>query len=412
MPLRAKPSPNPPPSEMSDMSIKPVPQDFDPLEPETFDSAHIDYARLRAQCPVAHTDAWGGFWALTRYEDVKRAASDSATYITSKQNVVPRVAFTGRRPPLHLDPPEHTPYRRALNPLLAEDRATALIPAARKFAEKLLDPMVAKGGGDVCLEFSSYLPVQVFGEWMNMPEQWIPVLHDAGRSFNVAVQSAVDTTMKETSLRLYELARDLIALRKREPMDPDIDPTSALLAARHKGEPLPDEMIVGTVRQVLVVGMIAPMVMVGSIVVHLCRDRALQSKLRADPSLLPAAIEEFLRLYTPYRGFARTAVQDVEICGRTIPEGEPIALVYASANRDEAVFPQGDQFILNRPNLSEHLAFGRGPHNCPGLYIGRMQLRVSIEELLARTKGFSLAGDIVPTRFPEIGALSVPVRFE
>jgi cytochrome P450 len=393
------------------MKRTPPHQDFDPLLPETFDSAHQEYAELRSRCPVAHTDAWGGFWALMKYEDVKRAASDP-NFITSKQNVVPRVAFTGRRPPLHLDPPEHTPYRRALNPLLSEDSAKALEPATRAFAVALLAPMVAKGGGDICAEFSSYLPVQVFGEWMNMPQQWLPVLHDAGRAFNLAVQSAVDDTMKETSLRLYDLARDLIALRKREPMDPARDPTSALLAARREGEPLPDEMIVGTVRQVLVVGMIAPMVMVGSITVHLCRDRALQAKLRAEPALLGDAIEEFLRLYTPYRGFARTAVNDVEICGRMVPAGEPVALVYASANRDEAVFPRGDQFELGRPNISEHLAFGRGPHNCPGAHIGRMQLRVALEELLARTKGFSLAGEIRPTRFPEIGALSVPVRLD
>lgn len=391
--------------------MKPA-QDFDPLLPETFDSAHADYARLRVQCPVAHTDAWGGFWALMRYEDVKKAASDWSTFITSKQNVVPRVAFTGRRPPLHLDPPDHTPYRRALNPLLSQEGALALEPVTRRFATDLLDPMLARGGGDVCRDFSSYLPVQVFGEWMNMPKPWLPILHEAGRAFNLAVQSAVDDTMKETSLRLYDLARDLIALRKREPMDPAADPTSALLAARWNGEPLPDEMIVGTVRQVLVVGMIAPMVMVGSIVVHLCRDRALQTQLRENPALLPDAIEEFLRLYTPYRGFARTAVKDVEICGRTIPEGEPIALVYASANRDEAVFPNGSEFQLNRPNIHEHLAFGRGPHNCPGLHIARMQLRVAMEELLGRTRGFHLSGQVQPTRFPEIGALSVPVTFE
>jgi cytochrome P450 len=387
-------------------------QDFDPLLPETFDSAHADYARLRGQCPVAHTDAWGGFWALMRYDDVKRAASDSATFITSKQNVVPRVAFTGRRPPLHLDPPEHTPYRRALNPLLSEASALELEPVTRRFARDLLAPMVAKSGGDICAEFSSYLPVQVFGEWMNMPEGSLPVLHEAGRAFNIAVQSAVEDTMKQTSLKLYDLARELIALRKYEPMDPARDPTSALLAARHKGEALPDDMIVGTVRQVLVVGMIAPMVMVGSMAVHLSRDRALQAKLRAEPALLSDAVEEFLRLYTPYRGFARTAVRDVEVCGRTIPEGEPIALVYASANRDEAVFPNGAEFVMNRPNIAEHLAFGRGPHNCPGIHIGRMQLRVALDELLKATKGFALAGEIKPTRFPEIGALSVPLRFE
>lgn len=388
-----------------------LPQDFDPMLPETFDSAHADYARLRRECPVAHTDGYGGFWALMRYDDVKRAASDPSTFITSKQNVVPKVAFTGRRPPLHLDPPEHTPYRRALNPLLSAERAERLVPFTRQVCADLLDPMVAKGGGDICAEFSSFLPLHVFGAWMNMPAQSLDTLHEAARAFVFAVHSASDLDMKATSMRLYEMARGLIELRKREPMDPDLDPTSALLAARHQGEPLPDEMILGTVRQVLMVGMVAPMVMVGNICVHLSRDRALQDMLRGEPDRLPAAIEEFLRLYSPYRGFARTAVCDVEMGGRTIPAGDPIALVYASANRDERVFPEGDRFRIDRPNIAEHLAFGRGPHNCPGVHLGRMEVRVAIGELLARTTGFEVSGEIVPTRWPEIGALSVPLSF-
>ncbi|WP_338466179.1 cytochrome P450 [Novosphingobium sp. ZN18A2] len=387
-----------------------IPQDFDPEQPEDFDSAYAEYARLRRECPVAHTDGLGGFWALTRYEDVKRAASDP-TFVTSVQNVVPKVAFTGRRPPLHLNPPEHTPYRRALNPLLAIDRAEALAPHTRDLSRKLLAPMVERGGGDICVEFSSYLPVHVFGEWMRMPEESLQTLHDAGRAFILAVHSTKPESMKETSLRLYDMARDLIALRHREPQDPANDPTSALLAARHNGEPLPDDMILGTVRQVLVVGMVAPMVMIGNIAVHLSRDQALQQRLRDDPSLVPAANEEFLRLYTPYRGFARTPVCPVEMGGRTIGKDEAVALVYASANRDDDVFPNGSEFIMSRPNIGEHLAFGRGPHNCPGLHIGRMQLRVAMEEILAATTRFELDGEVVMSRWPEIGALSVPLRF-
>src|SRR5690606_41705326 len=90
------------------------PQDFDPLAPETFDSPYAVYRDLRERCPVAHSQAWNGFWAFMRYEDVIQALQQSDVYITSRQNVVPKLAFTGRRPPLHLDPPEHTPYRRAL----------------------------------------------------------------------------------------------------------------------------------------------------------------------------------------------------------------------------------------------------------------------------------------------------------
>lgn len=386
-------------------------QDFDPSLPETFDSAQELFADLRGRCPVAHTDEMGGFWALTRYADVKRAASDPATFVTSVQNVVPKVAFTGRRPPLHLDPPEHTPYRRTLNPLLSQPRAEGYADLARTYARQLLAPLVAQGYGDVCTEYASYLPVQVFGEWMNVPPHWVEPLHQSGRAFILAVNMNDPDAMRATSLKLYDMARELIALRKETPQDPDKDITSALLAARSNGEALNEELIVGMVRQVLVVGIVAPTVVMGSIGVHLSRDQALQQELRDDPAKIPAAVEEFMRLYTPYRGFARTAVHDVEFGGRTIPAGEAIALVYASANRDEDVFPDACTFRLDRPNISDHLAFGRGPHNCPGIHLGRMEVRVMLEELLAATRGFELAGPVVPARWPEIGAISVPLRF-
>jgi cytochrome P450 len=387
------------------------PADFDALAPETFDSTHELYAELRPRCPVARSDAWGGFWAMLRYEDVSRAAADAKTFTTTVQNVVPKVAFTGRRPPLHFDPPEHTPYRRALNPLFSPARLAGLAPHIRSVTAGLLAPLIARGHGDICLDFSTHLPIRVFAAWMNLQDQDADKLAQVGRAFNVAVQSNIDELVKQTSLQLYDIARALVARRRAEPLDPDSDPTSALLAARHEGEPLPDDLLIGCIRQVLVVGIIAPTVMIGSISVHLARDPALQERLRREPALLPAALEEFLRLYTPYRGFARTATRPIECGGRTIQPGEPIALVYASANRDESKFPRGDQFELHRDNIDDHLAFGRGAHHCPGAPLGRLQLLIALEELLARTRSFELAGPVVPTRCPEIGAREVPLRF-
>ncbi len=246
---------------------------------------------------------------------------------------------------------------------------------------------------------------------MNVPSPMIPELQQIGRAYNIAVQSADGEMVRETSLKLYEIARAMIEERRRSPLDPATDPTTALLAARVDGEPFPDDMVLGTIRQVLVVGIIAPTLVVGSIAVHLARHPELQRQLRQEPELMPAAVEEFLRLYTPYRGFARTANRDVQFQGRVIQEGEPIALLFASANRDETVFSDPERFVLDRPNISDHLAFGMGPHVCAGVTLARLQLRVAIEELLKCAPGFEIAGEIKQTRFPEVGALSVPIRF-
>ncbi len=389
----------------------PQAEDFDALAPETFDSTQAVYADLRERCPVAYSRAWGGFWALMTYDDVVAAAGDYKTFTTTVQNVVPKVAFTGRRPPLHLDPPEHTPFRRALNPLFVSSRIKAMEAPVRRFVVELLQPLIDRGEGDICGDFSSHLPIRVFAEWMNINDEQAAELRAVGRAFNIAVQSNIDEVVKETSLQLYAIARALIEERKARPLNPETDAITALLAARHEGEPLNEDLILGCIRQVLVVGIIAPTVMIGSIAVHLSRDPELQAKLRAEPELIPDAIEEFLRLYTPYRGFARTAVCPVTMGGREIEPGEPIALVYASANRDEAKFTDGTRFKLGRENIGEHVAFGRGPHACPGAPLARLQLRLALEELLARTKGFEVTGEITPTRMPEIGALMVPMRF-
>jgi cytochrome P450 len=128
----------------------------------------------------------------------------------------------------------------------------------------------------------------------------------------------------------------------------------------------------GCLRQSLVVGMVAPPIMIGGICAHLSRDQALQSQLRSDPSLLPAAIEEFVRLYNPYRGFARTVSKPVHLHGQTIEPGTPVTMTYCAANRDPEVFERPHEFLMGRENIAQHLGFGRGRHRCVGQPLAKL----------------------------------------
>ena len=132
--------------------------------------------------------------------------------------------------------------------------------------------------------------------------------------------------------------------------------------------------------------------------------------LRANPQHDIAAVEEFLRLYTPYRGFARTSRSGSTMGGRDILPGEPIALAYASANRDEAVFADPDSFILDRPNVRDHLAFGRGPHRCAGMSMARLEFQIAFRTLLDRTTSIEMSGDPRMSGMPEVGPVYAPLK--
>jgi cytochrome P450 len=387
--------------------------EYDPMQPETFDSVHQTFADLRARCPVAHSSEFDGFWAVTRYQDVVDILMNPETFITSVRNVVPGSATTGRRPPLHLNPPEHTPYRRAIDRALSASRVASMETATRRIAADLATSLAALGEADFVEHFSSPLPALVFGEWMGLSKQQTQVLWNTARAYVKAWEAFDKQSVAQAGAELARMAVEVIAQRRAKPLDPNVDPTSSLLAARDAdGRPFPDELLAGCVRQVLVVGLVAPPIFLGSVAVHLSRDVALQDQLRNDLSLIGAALEEFLRLYTPYRGFARTTRRDVEVAGRKIKPNEAIALVYASANRDEAVFSEPDKFILGRPNISQHIAFGRGPHMCAGTALARQQLRIALEELLKKTEHFELCGEIRMSGMPEVGPISVPLRLQ
>lgn len=157
--------------------------------------------------------------------------------------------------------------------------------------------------------------------------------------------------------------------------------------------------------------MVAPSIIIAAICKHLSEDKMLQNELRSKPELLPAAVEEFIRLYTPYRGFSRTAVCPVKLSGCEIPAEEPITMTYAAANRDPNQFPDPAKFIMNRENITSHLGFGRGKHRCAGMPLARMAIRVVLKIILNSTKDFEIDGPVEYARLPEVGMISCPLKF-
>jgi len=384
--------------------------DFDPSVSNDPAIVHAEYARLRGECPVGHTSAYGGHWTLTSYDDIAAAAADSRTFISSVRAVVPSDPRGLRRPPLNFDAPAHTPFRRALDRTLQRARIERLDPVLRRHARREVEVMLTAGTGDLAQDFGTRFPAWVAAVWLNLDPELAPILARTAARWVRAWREQDLPTVNETSEQMYDMARQLVRDRAVSPRPVEEDPASSLLAERDDGKPLATDQVVAALRQSLVVGMVAPPIILGSIAVHLAGDFELQDRLRGDTSLMPAAIEEFLRLYTPYRGFARTVSHDVTMSGRTIRPGEPVTLPYAVANRDPAVFDDPGTFRLDRDNIARHLSFGRGRHACAGMPLARLGLRIAIEELLASTSAIEVVGPVEGARMPEVGAVSVPVR--
>jgi cytochrome P450 len=384
--------------------------DFDAQLPEGFDDAHQEFARLRAINPVARSQDFGGFWAMLGYEELNEVITDIDRFTTSKQNAIPKFAFTGVRPPLHLDPPQHTSYRRVINHFFTPPKMRALEPAVRRCVVELLEPLIAEGTADVARAYAQKLPAHVFAEFFNLSVETSLDIKAVSGTYVDAIQVLDHETVKSLSKRLYEIAQAIIDERKAGSFSAEEDLTQALLEAEDDGAPLPDAMVLGCVRQLIVTGMVAPSVFIGNMFVHLSRDPGLQEHLREHPEDIPAAVEEFLRLYNPYRGMARTARQDTVVGGQQILADDPIALVYTAANRDPRVFDDPDSFRLNRENIIRHISFGRGTHSCPGAPLARMMFRITLEEALSRSR-FDLTGDPGMAKWAEWGTNHVPLEF-
>ncbi|HLH70366.1 MAG TPA: cytochrome P450 [Candidatus Dormibacteraeota bacterium] len=391
------------------MSPLPDRRAFDPQDPALAADPHTTFAQLRRHCPVAWTDRWGGFWALTRYDDLVAVAGDHRTFSNAVQNVVPHVPRPGPRlAPLNVDPPEHTRRRRAINPTLKPRRVARLKPAIRRSTVELLAPLVERGEADLVRELAFPLPAYVLADYLGVPGAEGLRMRVATERYTRALEEGSVEEVARATAEMTGFVRRLVAERRARPRDPERDLTTGLLASQ--ADDGDDLVTVESIRQVIAAGTIGVTLALASAIRHLAERGDHQELLRRRPDLIPAAVEELLRLYSPNLGFARTATRDVELRGRRVRAGDVVALVYASGNRDETVFPDPDQLVLGRPR--EHLAFGHGVHKCPGAPLARLEIQVALEELLRRTSSFELTGPVTWSRWPEYGPTSLPMRLE
>lgn len=384
--------------------------DWDPSDPATARDPHAAHARLRGKCPVAHSRQWGGFWTLTRYDDITAATTDIRRYSAKQRTIVPSSPRKGLpRLPLQADPPEHTNYRRALNPYFTDRHVAALEPAIREIAVALLAKARRAQRVEIMEAYAHEFAVRVLCLFVGLDQKEAAQLAKLSADYVAAVQALNHDVATPISKAIDDLAVKLVADRKKKPRDPVSDMTSGLLAGKGGRRRFSDEEVAGMIRLLLIGGHTVMSNFLGSAIRHLAADAKLQGRLRRDPAALPAAIEEMLRLYSPNQALVRTTTQEVEIRGQKIPAGEAVAMLYISANRDADVFDEPDSFRPGRaPN--RHIAFGHGVHKCIGQALARTQARIALEELLGAAENFAAEGRIGSSAWPEYGVSRMKLR--
>jgi cytochrome P450 len=348
----------------------------------------------------------GGFWVVSRYDDVVSIARAPGRFNNSGGP-----QFGTARPPLEVDRPEHAFYRRLLQPYFAGERVAPLEPAVRAFVAELLEPALAAGEADLAPLLSYPLPARTLCLWLGLPDSEWSTLKGMSEELFQAEEGRGDDPATRARLNdeLYAYARRLVRSRAEEPLDPETDLISGFLGQTDGTHTVTEETCVELVRLLLTAGHNSTTGGIGNSIMRVAADAEVQRRLRADPALVPGAIEEFLRLETPVQSMPRWANDDLELNGRTIRAGETVMLHWAAANRDPGHFPEPDRCIVDRsPN--DHVTFGRGIHRCIGIDLARLEIRVALEELLARTSWIELAGEPVRTTYIRQGVSHLPVR--
>ncbi len=372
-------------------------------------------AELAAKGPVVYSTAYGGHWIVTRYNEIHEVLRDAETFSSYPNNLVTNEAF-GKFIPIELDPPEHTGYRKALQPLFGPARMKKLTDEIRDVVNDLLDGFAAKGEAEYISEFAHELPARIFLALMDWPIEDAPLFTEATDVVLFGKPGGTEEESLEAraiaGMQMLGYFQKMVDERRANPGE---DVTSQLIHTEVEMEDglrlLTDEELNRMFFLLLIAGLHTVQGSLAWAIVHLVNNPGQRQDIIDDPDMIPTAVEEILRIEAAVVP-GRRATRDVELGGMKIAEGEQLILMLCSANRDGDEFDEPDALDLTRkPN--RHLAFGGGAHRCLGSHLARIELTIALEELHRRIPDYQLIESDPPVFHASQvrGCVRMPIRF-
>ncbi len=389
--------------------------DYDIFDPEYVKDPVPVWNDLRARCPIAHTERWGGSWLPTRYEDlqafvkmVPELSSQSPLVVPPPDNIDLEAEEYGlSSPPITSDPPEQLPMRRLILPFFTPKAVAPHRPYTEALCHALIDDFIDQGTCDAAVQYAQQIPPRVIAHMLGI---------DPNRSaeFVEWVRGVLELGLSQPELRvkyrriIRQFFGKLVTERRANPGD---DMISQLLAKELDGEPLSDTVVVGMCNLLLIAGIDTTWSSIGSALWHFSAHAEHRRRLASEPDLFPSAIEEMLRYYSPVT-MARIATEEVQTGDVKIQPGDRVLMNFPAANQDPEAFDRADEVVLDRER-NRHIAFGVGIHRCAGSNLARMEMDVALRVWFERIPEFELTdpGAVTWAGGQVRGPRSVPVRF-